>query len=108
MICVVAPLSSNPTCPPTPDQPAFSGHFFQYSLKVDSLNSLVLITSTYDGTTPDEFKLAPTGWSAWLRPAAQKVFLDIDGLQLDADDLRRFRRQVARALARKLLHQHRK
>jgi hypothetical protein len=76
-ICVVAPLSRNTTCPPTPDQPAFSDHFFQYSLKVDSLNSLVLITGTYDGSTPDEFKLAPTGWSAWLRPAAQKVFLEI-------------------------------
>jgi len=76
-ICVIAPLSTNSTCPPTPDQPAFSAHFFQYSLKVDSLNSLVLITGTYNGATPDEFKLAPTGWSAWLRPAAQKVFLEI-------------------------------
>lgn len=76
-ICVVAPLSSNTICPPTPDQPAFSERFYQYSLKVDSLNSLVLITDTYNATVPDEFHLAPTGWSAWLRPAAQKVFLEI-------------------------------
>jgi hypothetical protein len=76
-ICVTAPLSSNATCPPVPDQPAFSEHFYQYSLKVDSLNSLELIIGTYHGATPDEFKLAPMGWSAWLRPAAQKVFLEI-------------------------------
>jgi hypothetical protein len=76
-ICVTAPLSSNATCPPVPDQPAFSEHFYQYSLKVDSLNSLELIIGTYHGATPDEFKLAPMGWSAWLRPTAQKVFLEI-------------------------------
>jgi len=76
-ICVTAPLSSNATCPPVPDQPAFSEHFYQYSLKVDSLNSLELIIDTYHAATPDEFKLAPMGWSAWLRPAAQKVFLEI-------------------------------
>ena len=76
-ICVTAPLSANATCPPTPDQPAFTDRFYQYSLKVDSLNSLELITTTYDATKPDEFKLAPLGWSAWLRPAATKVFLEI-------------------------------
>lgn len=76
-ICVTAPLSANASCPPTPDQPAFTDRFYQYSLKVDSLNSLELITKTYDATKPDEFKLAPEGWSAWLRPAASKVFLEI-------------------------------
>ncbi|MET0791478.1 MAG: hypothetical protein ABW061_08145, partial [Polyangiaceae bacterium] len=76
-ICVTAPLSGNTACPPTPDQPAFTERFYQYSLKVDSLNSLELITTTYDATTPDEFKLAPMGWSAWLRPTASKVFLEI-------------------------------
>ncbi len=76
-ICVTAPLSGNTACPPTPDQPAFTERFYQYSLKVDSLNSLQLITTTYDATSPDEFKLAPMGWSAWLRPTAQKVFLEI-------------------------------
>lgn len=76
-ICVVAPLSGNTACPPTPDQPAFTDRFYQYSLKVDSLNSLELITTTYNGAMPDEFKLAPKGWSAWLRPAAKKVFLEV-------------------------------
>ena len=76
-ICVTAPLSANATCPPTPDEPAFSDRFYQYSLKVDSLNSLELITTTYDASKPDEFKLAPMGWSAWLRPTASKVFLEI-------------------------------
>ena len=76
-ICVTAPLSGNNACPPTPDQPAFTERFYQYSLKVDSLNSLELITTTYNATMPDEFKLAPMGWSAWLRPTASKVFLEI-------------------------------
>jgi hypothetical protein len=76
-ICVLAPLSGATSCPPTPDMPVFSERFYQYSLKVDSLNSLVLLIDTYDATEPDEFGLAPTGWSAWLRPAAKKVFLEI-------------------------------
>jgi hypothetical protein len=45
-ICVLAPLSGTTICAPTPDQPAFTERFYQYSLKVDSLNSLVLITDT--------------------------------------------------------------
>jgi hypothetical protein len=76
-ICVTAPLSANPVCPPTPDQPAFTERFYQYSLKVDSLNSLVLLIDTFDATAPDEFKLAPQGWGAWLRPNAAKVILEI-------------------------------
>lgn len=76
-ICVLAPLGGTTVCPPTPDQPAFTDRFYQYSLKVDSTNSLVLLLGTYDGSTPDEFKLAPMGWSAWLRPTAKKVFLEI-------------------------------
>jgi hypothetical protein len=76
-ICVTAPLSANTVCPPTPDLPAFSERFYQYSLKVDSLNSLSLLIGTFDATMPDEFDLAPMGWSAWLRPNASKVFLEI-------------------------------
>jgi hypothetical protein len=76
-ICVTAPLSANTLCPPTPDQPAFTERFYQYSLKVDSLNSLSLLVDTFDATLPDEFKLAPMGWGAWLRPNASKVFLEI-------------------------------
>jgi hypothetical protein len=76
-ICVTAPLSANTVCPPTPDLPAFTERFYQYSLKVDSLNSLVLLVDTFDATEPDEFKLAPMGWGAWLRPNAKKVILEI-------------------------------
>jgi len=76
-ICVTAPLSANAVCPPTPDQPAFSDRFYQYSLKVDSLNSLSLLVDTFDATVKDEFDLAPMGWGAWLRPTASKVFLEI-------------------------------
>src|SRR5262249_3269612 len=60
-----------------PDRPAFTDHFYQYSLKVDSLNSLVLLVDTFDATKADEFALAPQGWGAWLRPNAAKVFLEI-------------------------------
>jgi len=76
-ICVTAPLSANTACPPTPDLPAFTERFYQYSLKVDSLNSLVLLVDTFDATVPDEFGLAPMGWGAWLRPNASKVILEI-------------------------------
>ena len=76
-ICVTTPLSANATCPPTPDQPAFTDHFYQYSLKVDSLNSLALLVDTIDATKQDEFDLAPQGWGMWLRPNAAKVILEI-------------------------------
>lgn len=76
-ICVLPPLSANNACPPSPDQPAFTERFYQYSLKVDSLNSLSLLVDTFDATVPDEFGLAPMGWGAWLRPNASKVFLEI-------------------------------
>ncbi len=76
-ICVTTPLSANETCPPTPDRPAFSERFYQYSLKIESLNSLVLVVDTFDGTEQDEFDLAPQGWGTWLRPNASKVFLEI-------------------------------
>ncbi|RYZ04861.1 MAG: hypothetical protein EOO73_22045 [Myxococcales bacterium] len=76
-ICVTAPLSANTACPPTPDLPAFTERFYQYSLKVESLNSLVLVVDTFDGTEQDEFDLAPQGWGMWLRPNASKVFLEI-------------------------------
>jgi hypothetical protein len=78
-ICVTAPLSANMVCPPTPDLPAFTERFYQYSLEagVGSLNSLALLVDTFDATAQDEFGLAPMGWGAWLRPNAKKVFLEI-------------------------------
>jgi hypothetical protein len=88
-ICVTAPLSANTVCPPTPDLPAFTERFYQYSLKVDSLNSLVLLVDTFDATEPDEFELAPMGWGAWLRPNAKKVILEItddDSTEMTAPD----------------------
>lgn len=88
-ICVTAPLSANTACPPTPDRPAFSERFYQYSLKVDSLNSLVLLVDTIDATAKDEFGLGPMGWGAWLRPTASKVILEItddDSTEMTAAD----------------------
>lgn len=75
-ICVERPLSGNPSCDPPPPRPVHSDKFFQYSLKVDSLNSLALVHETYDGSTPDEFDVASGGWSQWLRASARKVFLE--------------------------------
>jgi hypothetical protein len=69
--------------------PAFTERFYQYSLKVDSLNSLSLLVDTFDATKRDEFKLAPQGFSAWLRPNASKVFLEItddDSTEMSAAD----------------------
>jgi len=76
-ICVTAPLSANVACPPAPDQPAFTDHFFQYSVHIDSVDSLELLVETFDSGEMEEFGRAPGGWGAWLRPQATKVFLEI-------------------------------
>jgi hypothetical protein len=76
-ICVTTPLSANVACPPVPDQPAFTAHFYQYSTHVDSVDSLELLVDTFDDGAREEFGRAPDGWGAWLRPEATKVFLEI-------------------------------
>jgi hypothetical protein len=73
--CITAPLSGLGQCPA--DQPVFGARFFQYSVEVGSHDSLSLLLDTYDGTEPDEFGLAPSGWSQWLRADSKKVFLEI-------------------------------
>jgi hypothetical protein len=90
-LCILSPLSSTDVCPPVPDVPAFSERFFQYSTYdgIQSLDSLRLVIDMYDATVPDEFGLAPEGWSAWLRPDAKKVFLEItddDSTEMSADE----------------------
>jgi hypothetical protein len=77
-ICVEAPLSGIPAggCNPPPAKPVNNPNkFYHYSTEIASNDSWCKILSTYN--TPDEFALAPTGWSEWLRPEAYKAFIEI-------------------------------
>jgi hypothetical protein len=74
-VCILSPLSTLSTCPS--DAPGMSDRFFQYSTSIGSRNSFDVLIDTYAGERADDFGLAPQGWSAWLRPAAKKVFLEI-------------------------------
>jgi hypothetical protein len=85
-ICVAAPLSST-NCMPIPAQPAMNPPiFFHYSTEIASHDSLCKMVSAFDGTLPDDYGLAPLGWSEWLRPESFKVFLEItdDGVSCGA------------------------
>lgn len=73
-ICVKSPVSGT-TCNPIPAQPANTPTFRHYSLFIASTDSYQKILSSY--RVADEFNLAPTGWSAWLRPSAFKTFIEI-------------------------------
>ena len=83
-ICIEQPLSGH-SCNPVPSQPTNSSTFFHYSVEISSHNSFSQILATYNA--PDEFNLAPNGWSDWLRPEAFKVFLEItdDDSNMTAD-----------------------
>jgi hypothetical protein len=86
-ICVQAPLSGVPLCPPlnstlTVPKPIFGPRFYQFNDKVESTTSFWRIVNDYD--TPDSIPnastttgLAPNGWQEWLRPNAKKVFLEM-------------------------------
>jgi hypothetical protein len=76
-ICIEKPLSKA-DCNPAPPQPGQNPPiFFHYSTEIASNDPICKLMSTYDGTLPDDFGLAPTGWSEWLRPEAYKVFAAI-------------------------------
>jgi hypothetical protein len=86
-ICVQAPLSGVPMCPPpgstlTVPKPIFGPRFFQFNDKIESQTSFWRIVNDYD--TPDSQPnastttgLAPNGWHVWLRPNAKRVFLEL-------------------------------
>ena len=73
-VCVKSPLSGT-TCNPIPAQPANTPNFRHYSVTINSTDSFQKILNTYK--IADEFNLAPTGWSAWLRPNAYKTFIEV-------------------------------
>jgi len=74
-VCITAPLSAHATCNPLPVLPGNTAKFYHYSVEISSTNSFSQILATYNKV--DEFGLAPMGWSAWLRPDAVKVFIEI-------------------------------
>ncbi|HVZ36974.1 MAG TPA: hypothetical protein VG963_31325, partial [Polyangiaceae bacterium] len=80
-VCVQVPLSGLASCDDAP-QPVFSDRFFQYSTKIESNDSFDVALDTYappfdDSSRADKYDQAPNGWSAWLRPGAKKVFLEV-------------------------------
>ncbi len=80
-ICVSSPLSAATDCDDTA-RPAFSERFFHYSVKINSDDSFDVLLDTFappfqNSGREDKFDQAPDGWSAWLRPGAKKVFLEM-------------------------------
>jgi hypothetical protein len=81
MLCVVEPLSGLADCNAAAE-PSFTDHFFQYSTRIESDDSLDILLDTYEppfdnADRGDEFGNAPLGWSDWLRPGIKKVFLEL-------------------------------
>lgn len=76
-VCIEAPLSGIPAggCTSPPGQPANTANFFHYSEEIASWDSLCKILETFNA--PDDFGLAPSGWSQWLRPDSFKMFVEI-------------------------------
>ena len=76
-ICVEKPLSTVASCANPPTQPGNNpGKFYHYSRQIESTDSFQRLLNTYNGAEKDEFNLAPTGWSSWLRSDAFKVFIE--------------------------------
>lgn len=86
-VCISSPLSGIVDCTsrdrgdPTPGD-----RFFHYDERVGSRNSLEKILETYGAA--DDREQAPMGWSQWLRPGAQRAFLEItdDQSSMDFED----------------------
>jgi hypothetical protein len=78
-VCIEAPLSGLAACP-SPN-PVFSERFYQYFTKIESNDSFDVTLDTYAAPFAvgfeDRADQAPLGWSAWLRPGAKKVFLEM-------------------------------
>ena len=80
-ICVTSPLSGLTSCDEA-EQPVLTDRFFQYSTKLESTDSFDVAIDTYappfdESEREEKFDQAPNGWSAWLRPGAKKVFLEM-------------------------------
>ena len=74
-VCIDPPLGGGGPCPSA--RPSFGARFFHYSTEVGSSDSFDVLLGSYDGRRRDDFQLAPSGWSTWLRSGTKKVFLEI-------------------------------
>jgi hypothetical protein len=91
-ICVTTPLSGLASCDEA-ERPILTDRFFQYSTKLESTDSFDVALDTYElpfdeSEREEKFDQAPEGWSAWLRPEAKKVFLEMtdDNEDMPIDD----------------------
>ncbi len=80
-VCVEAPLSTIPAggCKTIGyNPPGISpGKFYHYSTDVESSDSLCLILRSLIGDKKDDFNVAPNGFIDWLRPEAEKIFIEV-------------------------------
>jgi hypothetical protein len=79
-VCIGPPLSGTTLC--SESAPVnVPGQFYHYSVNVQSVDSMCKMVNTLYGPTgggeADHYSLEPNGWSAWLRPEAVKVFVEI-------------------------------
>lgn len=76
-ICVEQPLSTV-SCDLIPPAPGINPPvFFPYSIEITSKDSWCKLLDTYNAALKDDFNFAPSGWSAWLRDSAFKVFVEL-------------------------------
>jgi hypothetical protein len=78
-ICVEQPLSGLERCPS--GVPVLGERFFHYSIKLDASDSLERALEGF--AEPDPARLAPGGWSQWLRAGAHKAFIEISDADSD-------------------------
>ncbi len=81
-VCVTTPLSTLASCEDGAPAPSLTDRFFQYSTKVDSVDSFDILLDTYlppytEDDREEKYDNAPRGWSGWLRPEAKQVFLEV-------------------------------
>lgn len=78
-ICIKAPLSGT-SCSPLPTAPVNTARFFHYDQDIQSTDSWCWLLDTFDRR--DQHGFTTTGWQAWLRPSALKVFVEVsdDGI----------------------------
>lgn len=91
-ICIEPPLADAACDPDGP--PGTTSTFRHYSICIDSEDSLIKATASFEGTPPPDGDLeesgyfdasdtlvaltdAPNGWHIWLRPDALRTFLEI-------------------------------
>ncbi len=57
--------------------------FYHYSIEIKATDSWCKLLNGFDGTLADEYGQQPAGWSAWLRPEAAKLFVEISDSRIN-------------------------